>query len=194
MPALNKRQVAFALAGLILLSLGLLQVRKTVVTQLSPERVSVLDATTEAQKAQTDIVVEISGQVEKPGVYKLQNGSRVEDLVVAAGGISADADRVWLDKILNRAAKLLDGQKLFIPPKNSGDIKVYQPSNTVQGSGLVNINTAGLSERDTLPGIGPVYGQNIIEHRPYSNIEELVSKGALKQYVFDKIKNSITVY
>jgi competence protein ComEA len=192
MPALNKRQVAFALAGLILLSLGLLQVRKTV--QLSPDRVSVLEATTEAQKAQTDIVVEISGQVEKPGVYKLRNGSRVEDLIVAAGGISADADRVWLDKTLNRAAKLLDGQKLFIPPKNSEDIKVYQPSNAVQGSGLVNINTAGLSELDTLPGIGPVYGQNIIEHRPYSNIEELVSKEALKQYVFDKIKDKITAY
>jgi len=192
MPALNKRQVAFALAGLILLSLGLLQVRKTV--QLSPDRVNVLEATTEAQKAQTDIVVEISGQVEKPGVYKLQNGSRVEDLIVAAGGISADADRVWLDKTLNRAAKLLDGQKLFIPPKNSGDIKVYQPSNAVQGSGLVNINTAGLSELDTLPGIGPVYGQNIIEHRPYSNIEELVSKGALKEFVFEKIKDKITAY
>jgi len=192
MPALNKRQVAFTLAGLILLSLGLLQVRKTV--QLSPDRVNVLEATTEAQKAQTDIVVEISGQVEKPGVYKLQNGSRVEDLIVAAGGISADADRVWLDKTLNRAAKLLDGQKLFIPPKNSGDIKVYQPSNAVQGSGLVNINTAGLSELDTLPGIGPVYGQNIIEHRPYSNIEELVSKGALKEFVFEKIKDKITAY
>ncbi|MCJ7805613.1 helix-hairpin-helix domain-containing protein [Patescibacteria group bacterium] len=192
MPALNKRQVAFALAGLILLSLGLLQVRKTV--QLSPERVSVLEATTEAQKTQTDIVVEISGQVEKPGVYKLQNGSRVEDLIVAAGGISAEADRVWLDKTLNRAAKLLDGQKLFIPPKNSGDIKVYQPSNAVQGSGLININTAGLSDLDTLPGIGPVYGQNIIEHRPYSNIEELVSKGALKEFVFEKIKDKITAY
>ncbi len=202
MPALNKRQVAFALVGLILVSLGLFQIRKAL--QLSNQRVSVLEATTEAQNTRSEIVVEISGQVEMPGVYRLQNGSRVEDLIIAAGGISADADRNWLDKTLNRAAKLLDGQKLFIPKigeqslggsaKNSEDIKVYQSSNGVWGSGLVNINTASLSELDTLEGIGPKYGQSIIEHRPYSNSEELVSKGALKQYVFDKIKNSITVY
>ena len=59
---------------------------------------------------------------------------------------------------------------------------------------LININTASLQELDTLPGIGPVYGQSIVEHRPYSNIEELMSKGALKKNVYEKVKDLVTIY
>jgi len=112
-----------------------------------------------------------------------------------------------LDKVVNRAAKLADGQKIFIPKagesdwqtagesaKNLEGSKVYQ---NVQGSNtskLVNINTASLQELDSLPGIGPVYGQSIIDHRPYSKVEELVTKGAVKQSVYEKIKDLVTVY
>ena len=59
---------------------------------------------------------------------------------------------------------------------------------------MVNINTATLKELDTLPGIGPVYGQNIIEHRPYSTVEELLSKAVLKKNVYEKIKDKVSVY
>ncbi|HKC04714.1 MAG TPA: helix-hairpin-helix domain-containing protein, partial [Patescibacteria group bacterium] len=58
----------------------------------------------------------------------------------------------------------------------------------------VNINTASLSQLDSLPGIGPTYAQNIIEQRPYSNTTELVSKGAIKQSLYDKIKDKISIY
>jgi len=58
----------------------------------------------------------------------------------------------------------------------------------------MNINTVSLQTLDSLPGIGPVYAQNIIEHRPYSDVQELVSKGAIKQSLYDKIKNLISVY
>jgi len=61
------------------------------------------------------LTVEIFGEVINPGVYKLPDGSRVDDLLIVAGGFSSSADRVWADKYLNRAAKITDGQKVYIP-------------------------------------------------------------------------------
>ncbi len=190
------------LVGLILLGLGFFLSKNAF--NLSPTKVEVLEATTEGVGTNSFVVMEIAGEVEKPGVYKLQNGSRIEDALVVAGGLSQNADRSWVEKSLNRAAKLSDGQKVYIPgvgehfdwlsAKNSG---TYQNTSSVfseRGSGLTNINTASLSQLDSLPGIGQVYAQNIIEHRPYSSIEELLSKGVLKKTVYEKIKDKITVY
>jgi len=169
----------------------------------SPTKVEVLQATTSGQIS-GEITVEIAGEVLSPGVYKLPRESRVDDLLVAAGGFSADADRGWTDKYLNRAAKLTDGQKVYIPPanqqidessaKSSGGYKTVSSDFSSDSNNLVNINTASSAELDSLPGIGPVYAQNIIEHRPYSTSEELVSKGAIKQSLYDKIKDKISVY
>jgi competence protein ComEA len=64
---------------------------------------------------------------------------------------------------------------------------------TVNSSRLVSVNTSSQSELEKLNGIGPVYATNIIEHRPYSDIQELVSKGAISQKVLDKIKNDISL-
>jgi competence protein ComEA len=150
------------------------------------------------------LTVEISGEVMSPGVYKLPAGSRVDDLLTVAGGFSGKADRVWSDKYLNRAALLTDGQKVYIPNVNQqstsltanksvGDQTVSSTFSSDSNS-LININTASLSQLDSLPGIGQVYGQNIIEHRPYSTTQELVSKGAIKQNLFDKIKDKISIY
>jgi len=148
-----------------------------------------------------EIVVEIAGSVEKPGVYKLAQGARIEDLLVSAGGLSVDADRDWVAKNINRAGKLIDGYKLYIVSQSDvlsasiqDSVKVDQNNFSNQDNELININSASLSELDTLPGIGPVYGQSIIEHRPYSTLEELVSKGAIKQSTFEKIKNLISAY
>ena len=197
------------LLGLILVGFGVIYFK--VGRDNKSSNIEVLEEATEAQDQGLELVVEISGAVEKPGVYKLSGGSRVEDLLIAAGGISADADREWVEKMINRAAKITDGQKILIPSKselapnqdyqsevsgakNNGDVKLYQG---VQGSGydnLVNINTSSQKELEELPGIGPVYAQSIIEHRPYSSIEELLSKDALKKSVYEKIKDLVTVY
>lgn len=163
-------------------------------------KVEVLEATTESQ-GNREMVVEIAGEVEKPGVYKLPGGSRVDDLLVVSGGLGADANREWVEKYLNRAATLVDSQKIYIPSqsealsaKETGGDQSISANFSGQGSGLININTASLPELDKLPGIGPVYGQSIIDHRPYSTNEELVSKGALKKSVYEKIKDLVSVY
>ncbi|HUC94380.1 MAG TPA: ComEA family DNA-binding protein [Candidatus Saccharimonadales bacterium] len=189
------------IVGLTLTACGLFFSKSGLLS--SPTKVEVLQATTSGQIS-GEITVEIAGEVLSPGVYKLPRESRVDDLLVAAGGFSADADRGWTDKYLNRAAKLTDGQKVYIPPanqqidessaKSSGGYKTVSSDFSSDSNNLVNINTASSAELDSLPGIGPVYAQNIIEHRPYSTSEELVSKGAIKQSLYDKIKDKISVY
>lgn len=187
--------------GLILVGLGLLFYKSGY--NLSGTKVEVLNATTEGQ-TKSLITVEVSGEVEKPGVYTLEPESRIEDALILAGGISANADRLWVEKYLNRAAKLSDGQKVYIPKVNkqsesrsanvSGGDQTVSTAPEGNFSGLVNINAASPKELDRLPGIGPVYAQNIIDHRPYSDTSELLSKAILRKSVYENIKSLITVY
>lgn len=196
--------ILILLSGLILLAIGIIFWKNGSLG--SSTKVEVLSgATTSADTL--ELTVEIAGQVLKPGVYKMDSDSRVNDLLVISGGLTADADRVWVDKYLNKASKLTDGQKLYIPAlpadgSQSGEVSankdsIYQTGsslNSVTGRELVNINMASAKELDSLPGIGQTYAQNIIDHRPYSTLEELVSKGAIKQSLLNKIKEKITIY
>ncbi len=168
-----------------------------------PAKVEVLG---ESEKSESVgmLTAEIAGEVNYPGVYKIPEGSRVDDLIILAGGLTPKADTLWADKYLNRAARLTDGQKVFLPladnhsggstaKKDGGDQNV-SPTILSDSNDLININTASLDQLDSLPGIGQKYGQSIIEHRPYSTTSELVSKGAIKQNLFEKIKDKISVY
>lgn len=197
----NSKLLVFSLVGLILIGFGVLAYKTE--WYFAGDKVEVLDSTNEGPESPQDIIVEISGAIEKPGVYKLGRSARIDDLLISAGGLSSDADRSWVEKNINRAAKLVDGQKLYIyhlkevSAKVDGSIKLDQAvlgSSNQNLSSLVNINTASQSELEKLVGIGPVYATNIIEHRPYSNIQELVSKGAISQKVLEKIKNAISIY
>ena len=191
-------QILFFLIGAILVGLGLLLVKDSRITS---SKIEVLESTTEGLGEDLEIVVEVAGAVEKPGVYKLTKGVRIEDALISAGGISADADRLWMERSLNRAAKLIDGQKIYIPRKdeqisgvsvdNSGG---YQTISSSQGSGLVNVNVASQKELESLWGIGPVTAQNIVEQRPYSSVEELLTKKILKSNVYERNKDKLSVY
>ncbi len=179
------------LIGLILIGLGAFYIKNGGNT--GGTKVEVLSETTEAEGG--DYVIEVTGAVISPGVYKLSSGSRVDDALILAGGFSVDADRSWVEKTLNRAAKITDGQKIYIPRVGEkSSVSTPSEGGGVNVSGLVNINSASSKELDSLPGIGPVYAQSVIDHRPYSTPEELVSKGAIKQNIFEKIKDKISVY
>lgn len=153
-----------------------------------------------------DIVVEIAGAVVKPDIYKFPNTTRLDDLIKAAGGLASNADREWVEKNMNRASVLKDGQKIYIPIQNdnyqtdvlsANNIALYQqaPSSNYEGGDeRVNINSGSATELEKLPGIGPVYAQKIIEQRPYSNIEELLSKGVVKDSLYQKIKDQVSIY
>lgn len=135
-----------------------------------------------------EIVVHIDGAIEKAGVYKLPKDVRVSDAVSAAGGLTADADQ----SRINLAAKLADGQKIYIA--KVGENIQGQSLTGSAATGLINMNTATEAQLDTLPGVGPVTAQKIIASRPYSSLEELLSKKAVGRSTFEKIKDLVTVY
>lgn len=135
------------------------------------------------------IIVDVAGAVEKPGVYELPYNSRIADALIPAGGLSATADREAISKTINLAQKLTDGSKIYFPflndpPRPSGGVEVKS----------ININSATLSELDTLVGVGAITAQKIVDNRPYQNISELVSKKVLGKATFDKIKDKLSVY
>lgn len=149
--------------------------------------------------AQTKLKVDMEGAVLVPGVYELAADSRISDALASAGGLSAEADRDWVAKNLNLAAKVTDGGKIYIPEQgqfNSGEAVSGLSSNQfgVSTSKTLNINSASQLELEALPGIGPVTAGKIINGRPYNTVEELKTKKVLGNSLFEKIKDSLTVY
>lgn len=134
------------------------------------------------------ITVDVEGAVIHPGVYTLPGGARLEDAITAAGGLESDADEELFAKTMNRAMKLVDGGKIYVPSLSS-------PSLGTLGSvsNLISVNTASQSELESLPGIGPVTAQKIIANRPYQTLEELVGKKAVGAALFEKIKDKISL-
>lgn len=145
------------------------------------------------------IKVDIEGAVVNPGVYELKKDDRVENLIKKAGGILKNADFSWIKKNLNLAQKLLDGTKIYVPfqgetSSSLSNLSDLSSLSNLKGNSVVNLNTASLSDLDTLPGVGPATAQKIIDGRPYEKPEDLVSKKAVGQSVYEKIKEKVTVY
>lgn len=197
----NRIPIVVGLVGLIFVGLGIFFIKDN---KFSSTKVEVIENTDGSLGEKKELIVEVSGAVENPGVYKLKSGDRVEDALIAAGGISAGADRVWMEKMVNRAAKITDGQKIYIistdeqsdvlSAKNSEGDQSGSSNITASGERSVNINSASQKELEELWGIGPVTAQNIIEQRPYSNVEELLQKKILKSNVYERNLDYLTVY
>lgn len=138
------------------------------------------------------ISVDVSGAVITPGVYQLDENSRVEDAVFSAGGLAENANGEYVSKYLNMAQKLSDGMKIYVPiagEQYSGGV-----SSVAGIKSQVNINTATQAELEALSGIGPVTASKIISGRPYSKIEDLLTLKIVSKKVFDQIKDSLVVY
>ena len=145
-------------------------------------------------QAQKLISVDVSGAVNKPGVYQLRVDSRIEDAIKAAGGFSEKANQEYISKYLNMAQKLSDGGKVYVPAEGDPAPVGAGQGQVVGASSQVNINTASESELDGLPGVGPITASKIISARPYQSIDELISKKIVSKAVFDKIKDQIVIY
>ncbi len=152
-----------------------------------------------ASAKQRTLFVDVEGAVFKPGVYELADGSRIQDALIAAGGMSGEADRGLISKRLNLASKVVDGGKIYVPFSGEqgttfvpdGAMAGKQEVAGVESGGLVDINSASESELDALTGVGPVTARKIIDNRPYQTIDELVSKKIVGNKVFVEIKEKI---
>lgn len=151
------------------------------------------DSATVSPKIQDLIKVDVEGAVVAPGVYKLDSNSIIQDVLVSSGGLSSNADRDWVSKNVNLAAKLYDGAKIYIPTAGENPT-VVQSSGTTAQQGLINVNTASTDALDALPGVGPATASKIIDNRPYSKPNDLLDKKVVSSKVFNQIKDKITIY
>ena len=187
----HKITVGIGLIGVLLIGLGGLTYFKMLQPQ---EKIEIISG---EETSGNSIFCDIAGGVEKPGMYELASGSRVENLLIASGGLSGEADREWVERNLNRAQKLVDGTKIYVPLVSQTAESEDQNSGEVSGLNVtskVNINAASASELDTLWGIGTVRAQDIIDNRPYQSVEELETKKIIPSNVYEKIKDQISVY
>ena len=190
----NRKTVKIAaIAGAVIIALiaicGYLYVKRQADTDklLTEGEIS---KTQSAQSNTSEIVIHVAGAVNAPGLVRLKSDGepRVADAIEAAGGATADAD---LDS-LNLARVIADGEKITVPDKTA------QTSGTSAGSSdIININTASAEQLQTLPGIGKVMADNIVDYRTthggFSTVEEIKEVDRIGDKLFEKIKDKITV-
>ncbi|MDR1688016.1 MAG: ComEA family DNA-binding protein [Clostridiales bacterium] len=173
-------------------------------SQTQASEIQNTDATTNAAEkpAASEIMVHIAGEVNNPGVYSVKPGSRVADVVDLAGGATENANLA----AINLADYVADTQKIIVPD-NSVDIDItagsVQNNSGIktaenEAGALVNINTASAGELKTLPGIGDVIAEGIINYREtvglFANIEDIKNVPRIGDKTFLAIADLITVY
>ena len=142
------------------------------------------------------IVVEIKGEVVKPDVYILNEGSIIRDLIEAAGGLTPEADISNINR-----AKELSNHELIIIKNINDEVSQEEVENEIQSieadDGKININTADINKLKEIPGIGDVKANSIIMYREsngnFKSIEDLKNVDGIGEKTFEKIKNNIKI-
>ncbi len=171
------------------------------------EESEVLGELTQPQQIPNKIRIDVAGAVKNPNVYEVKFGARVKDILDLAGGYSDEADISYISRNYNMAKLVSDQEKLYIPsfseiqsgiftenPKSldyTRPLISIPPASNSLGVLLININDATLEELDSLPGVGKITAQKIIQNRPYSSVEELLSKKIVKSNVYEGLKNLV---
>lgn len=155
------------------------------------------DALEERKEEPQTVFVYVCGAVVQPGVYELPEGARVYEAIACAGGLREDA----AENAVNQAQLLSDGQQILIPTKDEveqGTVAMQSYSREQESADdRVNLNTASKEELMTLSGIGESRADSILAYReangPFQSIEELMNVDGIKEGIFQKIKDSITI-
>jgi competence protein ComEA len=140
---------------------------------------------------QPRVVVDVVGAVRRPGLYRLAAGARVADALAHAGGSTRKAD---LEQV-NLAAPVGDGQQIVIPRRAAPGEPPMAGSGSAQ-TGPVHLNTATLEELDTLPGVGPVTAQKILDYRTqhgaFRSVDELDAISGIGPARLDQLRDLVT--
>jgi competence protein ComEA len=143
------------------------------------------------------IVVQAAGGVSKPGVYRVPTGSRVTDLLTAAGGVDAGID----DSVLPLAAKLVDGQRVYVPRPGEPPPVAIAASGAVTGPATpaapIDLNNATVEQLDSLPGVGPATAAAIVSYRdkhgPFRAVTGLLDVPGIGDAKLNALKDLVTV-
>jgi competence protein ComEA len=187
LPALSRRQLfgaAVAVAVLLVLLVRHLGGSGSAAPLVAPLRGPAKPRAAAAKL----LVIDVAGAVRRPGLYRLREGSRIDDAIAVAGGATAKAQ---LDAV-NLAAPLADGEQIVVPGRGAAGAAAAAspPAAGSSPSAPLDLNTATAEQLDSLPGIGPVTAQKIIdfrqEHGAFHSVAELegvpgIGEGRLAQ-------------
>lgn len=153
-----------------------------------------------ATAPKTEVVIDVVGAVRRPGLYRLAEGGRIADALARAGGATRKADL----SLVNLAAPLADGQQVIVPRRGSAGAggaaapaagTAARPGAPGLATGPVHLNTATLEQLDSLPGVGPVTAQKILdyrtEHGPFTSIDELDAVPGIGPSRMDQLKDLV---
>lgn len=209
MDILNKKQkiIIILIATFMLLFIGFYIIKKTSDSQyieLQTEQNELIENTITNEKTFTNkgkIIIHVIGEVKNRGIVEVEEGSRISDVIKAAGGTTNKAD---LSKI-NLAYIVEDGQKIYVPSindqeitenitKDAGENVLEKDSNN---SDKVNINTASQTELETLNGVGPSTALKVINYREengkFEKIEDIKNVPGIGDAKFESLKEKICV-
>lgn len=139
-------------------------------------------------------MVHVAGAVGAPGIVRVREGARIDDVLAAAGGVRPDGD---VDAV-NLAARVRDGDKVFVPTKaKAGAPGASRASSGAGPPGRVSLNSATAAELDALPGIGPALAQRIIafreEHGGFRTVRDLLKVPGIGPSKFESLEDLVTV-
>lgn len=169
----------------------------------------------EEQLVECSIFVDISGAIKSPGVYCFDPGQRVVDAIKKAGGFTTSASLEFIYRNINLAKELVANQKVYIPStselicnlkeftlKEEEVIPSTEEANSTgqdieETDGMdatcININTASITELDSLEGIGISTAQKIIDNRPYSSVTDILNISGIGEATYNKFKDNICI-
>ena len=140
--------------------------------------------------ADSALIIEVVGQVNNPGIYRISKPIMVLEAIDLAGGLSSGADMNYVHKSLTLSKLVMNNEKIYIPEASE---TITNTTSDSVNSTLININSASKTQLDELPGVGDVTAQKIIDGRPYAAIEDLKSLEGISTNLYNKIVSLITI-
>jgi len=142
--------------------------------------------------AKKTLFIHVAGEVKRPGVYPVVQGSRVVDAIKAAGGAKVGID---LSQV-NLARVLVDGEQIYLTKESTGRT-LSSKTKSKAYSGIVHVNRATVTDFDSLDGIGPVIAKRIVKYRetngPFVDIADLQKVDGIGAKTFEKIKERLSL-
>jgi competence protein ComEA len=138
-------------------------------------------------------VVDVVGAVRRPGLYRLPRNARVADAIAKAGGVTPKAQV----ELVNLAAMIADGEQIVVPRKGAVAAGGTGSATPGAASGPVHLNSATLEQLDSLPGIGPVTAQKILDYRQqhgaFGSVEELDAVPGIGPARLEQLKDLVAL-
>lgn len=187
LPRLGRRRVGVGAAIVVALAAAAVTVGVGAVRTASTPAEEVVAVEVDATAAA--IYVHVHGAVASPGLYRLDEGARVVDVVAAAGGLAPEAEA----GAINLARVLSDGEQLYVPVEGENP-----PAQAAAASDeRVNLNTADASTLDTLPRVGPALAARIIrwreENGAFTSVDDLLSVSGIGEKMLEALRDLVTL-